>query len=119
MFDSNRGFTLPNGAVRAPDASWVLKIRWNRLPKEDRERFAHICPDFVVELKSPFHSVPFLQDKMQEYIENGARLGWLIDPDQKQVHVYRPNRVVEVQKDQSSVSTDPVLPAFTLHLNEL
>src|SRR5258707_519149 len=69
-FASDTGFTLPNGAMRAPDAAWVLKIRWNKLPKEDRERFAHICPDFVVELKSPFPSVPFLQAKMQYSIEN-------------------------------------------------
>jgi Uma2 family endonuclease len=118
-FDSDTGFTLPNGAMRAPDASWILKARWNSLPKDDRKRFTHICPDFVIELKSPSDTVSSLQTKMEEYIQNGARLGWLIDPDRRRIHVYRPNREVEVLKNPSSVSGDPELPGFTLELAEI
>jgi Uma2 family endonuclease len=118
-FDSDTGFTLPNGAMRAPDACWILKTRWNGLPKDDRKRFTHICPDFVIELKSPSDTVSSLQTKMEEYIQNGARLGWLIDPDRRRVHVYRPDREVEVLKNPSAVSGDPELPGFTLELAEI
>ena len=106
-FDSNAGFTLPSGAMYAPDASWLLKSRWKTLPKADRRGFAHICPDFVIELKSPSDSVSFLQSKMEEYVANGARLGWLIDPDRRVVYVYRPSRAVVMLEGISSVSADP------------
>jgi Uma2 family endonuclease len=119
VFAPDTGFTLPNGAMRSPDAAWVLKTRWSQLPREDRKRFAHICPDFVIELKSPSDTVSSLQAKMEEYIHNGARLGWLIDPDRRLVHIYRPNREVEVMKNPSSVSGDPELPGFTLELDEI
>ena len=119
VFDATAGFTLPNGAVRSPDAAWILKTRWNQLPREDRKRFAHICPDFVVELKSPSDSLSSLRAKMEEYIQNGARLGWLIDPDRRRVYVYRPNREVDVLQDAASVSADPELPGFALQLAEI
>ena len=118
-FDSSTGFTLPSKAVSAPDASWILMSRWKKLPKANRRRFAHICPDFAIDLKSPSDSMPFLESKMEEYIANGARLGWLIDPDGRRVHIYRPNRTVVILDDVSSVSADPELSGFTLELGEI
>jgi Uma2 family endonuclease len=118
-FDSNTGFTLPNGAMRSPDASWILKTRWRKLPKEERQRFAHICPDFVIELKSPSDTISILRAKMEEWIANGVRLGWLINPDRQRVYVYRPNRAGEVLTNVTSVSADPELPGFTLDLTTI
>jgi Uma2 family endonuclease len=118
-FDSSAGFTLPNGAIRAPDASWVRRERWEALTKGQRERFAPLCPDFVVELRSPSDQLSILQEKMQEYIDNGARLGWLIDPLEKRVHIYRPNQPIEILDNPSSLTGDPVLPGFVLPVREL
>ena len=111
-FDSSSGFTLPNGAVRSPDASWMSRERWNALPDDDKLRFSHIAPDFVVELRSPSDTVAMLQAKMAEYIENGVQLGWLIDPFQRQVHIYRSGQPVEVLDGPEIVSGDPVLPGI-------
>src|SRR5438132_4659472 len=86
-FDSSTGFTLPNGAERSPDLAWVRLSRWNALSEEQRKKFPPLCPDFVVELRSPSDSLSGLQEKMQEYIQNGAELGWLIDPVEKKVYV--------------------------------
>lgn len=88
-FDSSTGFILPNGATRSPDASWVSRERWQALTPEQRGTFAHICPDFVVELRSSSDTLKSVQDKMREYIDNGAILGWLIDPQQRRVEIYR------------------------------
>jgi Uma2 family endonuclease len=118
-FDSSAGFTFPNGAVRSPDASWVVRERWEALPRAERRRFAHLCPDFVAELRSPSDSLAMAQAKMAEYIENGVRLGWLIDPDNKTVHVYRPGHPVEVLEDPASVSGEAVLPGFELNVQEI
>jgi Uma2 family endonuclease len=112
-------FRLPNGAKRSPDLAWVRKERWEALSKEERRKFPPLCPDFVVELRSPSDSLQFLQSKMEEYIENGAQLGWLIDPFERKVHVYRPQSPVEVLEDPESVSGDPVLPGFTLDVRAL
>ncbi|MEB3881829.1 Uma2 family endonuclease, partial [Lyngbya sp. CCY1209] len=87
---------LPNGATRSPDASWVARSRWEALTPEQRQGFAPLCPDFVVELRSPTDSLSKLQEKMREYLENGARLGWLIDPQNRRVEIYRPGQEVEV-----------------------
>src|SRR5262245_20012353 len=118
-FDSSTGFTLPNGAIRSPDASWIRRERWNALTKDQRERFAPLCPDFVMELCSPTDLLSILQEKMQEYIDNGARLGWLIDPIDKQVYVYRPSQPVEVLDNPATLSGDPVLSGFVLRVQEL
>ena len=118
-FDSSTLFTLPNGAKRSPDASWVRRERWEALSHEQRQGFGLLCPDFVVELRSPTDRLGDLQEKMQEYIDNGARLGWLSDPLDKRVYVYRPNLPVEVLNDPLSVSGDPVLPGFVLAVREL
>ncbi|BAY97519.1 hypothetical protein NIES37_14610 [Tolypothrix tenuis PCC 7101] len=118
-FDSNGGFKLPNGAERSPDASWVKIDLWNALTPEQQEKFAPICPDFVVELRSPSDSLKDLQEKMREYIENGARLGWLIDRKNQRVEIYRPGKDVEILDNPESLSGEDVLPGFVLHLQQI
>jgi len=118
-FDSSTGFKLPNGAQRSPDAAWLKLTRWNQLTPDEQTRFAPICPDFVVEIASPSDSVPFLQAKMQEYIENGASLGWLIDRQNRLVYIYRPQTVVECLENPVTVSGDPILPQFTLIMQKI
>ena len=117
--DSSSGYLLPNGAGRAPDASWVSHDRLAALTAEERAKFLPLCPDFVIELRSPTDGLSALQDKMREYMENGAQLGWLIDPLGGQVFVYRPGAPVERLKEPESVSADPVLPGFRLELGEI
>ncbi|MGC1245602.1 MAG: Uma2 family endonuclease [Spirulinaceae cyanobacterium] len=116
VFDSSTGFILPNGAIRAPDASWVSPKRWQALTQESKGTFAHVCPDFVVELRSSSDSLKSVQDKMREYIDNGARLGWLLDPQHRRVEVYRPGLAVEVLENPSELSGEEVLPGFLLSL---
>ncbi|KYC35680.1 hypothetical protein WA1_07685 [Scytonema hofmannii PCC 7110] len=118
-FDSSGGFKLPNGADRSPDASWIKIERWEALTPEEREKFLPLCPDFVVELRSPSDSLEKLQAKMQEYIDNGARLGWLIDPKRKVVEIYRPNQTVEVVQSPTTLSGEDVLPGFVLDLSPI
>ena len=117
-FESSAGFTLPNGALRSPDASWVLKSRLAELPETARFKFSPICPDFVVELRSDSDRLRDLQTKMAEYLDNGARLGWLIDPldPRHRVYIYRPGEAVEVLEAPESLSGDPELPGFSLEL---
>lgn len=119
FFGSSTGFTLPNGAVRAPDAAWIARARWDQLPVEDREKFTHVCPSFVIELRSPSDRLRDVQAKMQEYIDNGARLGWLIDPKPRHVYVYRPNAPVERLDNPETVSGGSLLPGFELDLREV
>ena len=118
-FDADTGFTLPNGAVRGPDAAWIPRQKWHRLSKDQREKFAPICPDFVIELRSPRDTVAELKEKMAEYIENGAQLGWLINRKRREVFVYRPSRPVERLQNPLSVSADPALSGFVLDLTEV
>jgi Uma2 family endonuclease len=118
-YGPSAGFRLPNGAVRAPDASWLRLSRRDGLTEDERERIAPICPDFVLEIRSPSDSLAVVQAKMQEYMENGARLGWLIDPFQRRVHVYRPGQPVEVLEDPVTVAGEDVLPGFDLNLSEI
>ena len=124
-FDSSTGFELPNGAVRSPDAAWVLRSRLAELPAEDRQGFPRLCPDFVVELLSPSDSLAILQRKMEEYRDNGARLGWLIDPLRRTVAVYRSDGSVERRAGPvivtmvTIVSGEPVLPGFVLDLSTI
>lgn len=118
-FDSSAGFTLPDGAVRAPDVAWIRRDRWEAIPIEQRKKFAPICPDFVVEVRSEKDVMRELKAKMTEYIDNGARLGWLIDPIRRKVYVYRPRHAPEQLDDPQSVSGDPVLAGFTLDLSEV
>lgn len=118
-FDSSTGFTLPNGAERSPNASWVKIERWNALTPEQQEKFAPICPDFVVELRSRSDSLKELQEKMQEYIENSTQLGWLIDRKNKRVEIYRPGKDVEILENPASLSGENVLPGFVLDLQQI
>src|SRR5262249_22716107 len=113
-FDSSTLFTLPNGAKRSPDASWVRRERWEALTEDQQEGFAPLCPDFVVELRSPSDRLSDLQEKMQEYIDNGICLGWLIDPLEKRVHIYRPGHSIETLNNPVTLNGDPVLPGFVL-----
>jgi Uma2 family endonuclease len=115
-FDSNGGFKLPNGADRAPDASWIKIERWNALTSEQRQKFLPLCPNFVVELRSPTDSLKTTQEKMQEYIDNGARLGWLIDQKNQRVEIYRQGQDVEILQSPASLSGEDVLPGFVLDL---
>ncbi|PAX57192.1 hypothetical protein CK510_09125 [Brunnivagina elsteri CCALA 953] len=116
VFDSSTGFILPNGAKRSPDASWVKSERWNALTSEQKEKFPPICPDFVVELRSASDSLTELQEKMKEYIQNGASLGWLIDRKNKQVEIYRSSQDVEVLNNPTHISGDDILAGFVLDL---
>jgi Uma2 family endonuclease len=118
-FDSSAGFTLPNGAKRSPDAAWVRREVWNALTEEEQEKFAPICPDFVVELRSPDDSLAALQEKMEEYIENGTQLGWLFNPPIKRVYIYRPGQPMECLENPSSLSGEPVLPGFVFDPSEI
>ena len=115
-FDSSTGFELPNGAVRSPDAAWVLRSRLAKLSAEDKERFLPLCPDFVIELLSPSDSRTALQRKMEEYRANGARLGWLIDPARRQVTIHRADGSLERSAGTDAVSGETVLPGFALDL---
>ena len=118
-FDSSTGFVLPNGATRSPDVAWVRRERWSDLTTEQKRKFLPICPDFVIELRSPTDRLSILQAKMDEYLENGARLGWLIDAEDKRIHIYRPNKAVETLTGASEVSGDPELPGFVLDLRRV
>ena len=116
---SSGGFVLPNSAVRAPDAAWIRRDRLTTVPQEQQERFLPLCPDFVIELRSPTDTLRRAQAKMSEYLENGLRLGWLIDPLARRVYVYRPGVDVQVLDDPDGVDGAPVLPGFRLDLSRI
>lgn len=118
-FDSSTGFRLPKGGDRSPDAAWVAKDRWEALSEEEQEGFVPLCPDFVVELRSKTDSLATLQAKMREYQENGARLGWLLDPQRQQAEVYRLGQPVEVLQNPETLSGEDVLPGFVLTLKPI
>ncbi|MGK7943578.1 MAG: Uma2 family endonuclease [Microcystaceae cyanobacterium] len=118
-FDSSTGFELPNGANRSPDAAWVSQARWDALTPEQQDSFIPLCPDFVVELRSKNDTLKDLRAKMEEYIENGAKLGWLIDPKNKRVEIYRLGQAVEVLENPSRLSGETVLPGFSLNLKRV
>ena len=115
-FDSSTCFKLPNGADRSPDASWIKLERWDALTDEEKQKFPPICPDFVIELLSPSDSLKTTQEKMKEYIDNGVRLGILINRKSRQVEIYRPGKEVEVLDSPATVSGEDVLKGFVLNL---
>jgi Uma2 family endonuclease len=119
VFDSSGGFDLPNGATRAPDVAWVKRSRLAALTPEEKRKFIPLCPDFVIELRSPSDSLSTVQDKMEEYLANGAQLGWLIDPVSRRVYVYRPGADVERLDNPAEVTGDPVLAGFVLDLTPI
>ncbi len=116
VFGSDVGFILPNGAIRSPNGAWVKLERWDALTDEEKEKFPPICPDFVIELLSPSDSLKTTQEKMKEYIDNGVRLGILINRKSRQVEIYIPGKEVEVLKSPATVSGEDVLKAFVLNL---
>jgi Uma2 family endonuclease len=118
-FDSSAGFTLPNGATRSPDASWIKLERWNVLTVTEQASFAPIYPDFAIELRSASDTLISLQTKMQEYIDNGVSLGWLIDRKNRQIYIYRPDRSPEVLEQPELVTGDPELPGFVLQMAKI
>lgn len=118
-FDSSTVFVLPNGAKRSPDLAWAKNEKWNILSREEKRKFPPLCPDFVVELRSPSDSLVNLQNKMDEYVENGAALGWLIDPSEKKVHVYRQNAGVEILENPKTIGGEPLLKGFNLNLEKI
>lgn len=119
VFDSSTGFTLPNGADRSPDVSWVEKSRWDGLTKEQKEKFIPLCPDFAIEIMSPSDNLKKVQEKMQEYILNGCRLGWLINRKKQEVEIYRPGQEVEVLKLPLTLSGEDVLPRLVVNLGKI
>jgi Uma2 family endonuclease len=118
-FASSTGFELPNGANRSPDASWVRRDRWDALTREQQESFIPLCPDFVVELRSKSDSLKTTRAKLQEYLDNGAQLGWLIDPQNQRAEIYRPNQEIETLDRPDTLSGAPILPGFILNLQRI
>lgn len=118
-FNSSTGFNLPNGADRSPDAAWVRQERWDALTPKQKESFIPLCPDFVVELRSKTDNMEPLRVKMKEYMNNGARLGWLIDRKNRKVEIYRQSQDVEVLDNPATLSGEDVLPGFVLDLTEV
>jgi len=116
VFDSSAGFTLPDAAVRCPDSAWVTRERWKALPREERDRFAYVLPDFVAELLSRSSKLSDLREKMEEYVDQGARLGWLIDPETGTVEIHRPGRPAEILQWPATLSGEDVLPGLALDL---
>jgi Uma2 family endonuclease len=119
IFDSSTGFSLPNGGDRSPDLSWIPQIKWDQLTPEERRGFLPLCPDFVVELLSPSDSWGQGQKKMEEYQQNGCRLGWLIDPKQQQVAIYRSSQPTEILIAPEILSGEDVLIGFELDVRFL
>src|SRR5437763_11959647 len=115
-FSSSSGFTLPNGAKRSPDVSWIRRERWEALTEEERNEFAPICPDFIVELRFKSDRLSTVREKMTEYIDNGAQLGWLLDPLEQKVHIYYPDAPVKILDYPAELSGEPLLPGFRLNL---
>jgi len=119
VFDSSTEFKLLNGAFRSPGAAWISLEHWNRLTKKEQDKFPPLAPDFVIELRSSSDRLKPLQEKMQEYTTNGVRLGWFIDPQNRQVEIYRQGYSVEIIQSPTSLSGEDVLPEFVLDLNEI
>ena len=116
MFSSSTVFILPNGGKRSPDVAWVSNERWDSLTLEEQEKFAPVCPDFVIELRSRTDSLNQLQSKMQEYLNSGLKLGWLIDPQNQQLEIYRQNKAREIVLWPTTLSGENILPGLSLDL---
>jgi Uma2 family endonuclease len=119
VFDSNTGFTLPDGSMRSPDAAWIRAARWDALSEEDKDRFSHICPEFIIELRSPSDNLNELQIKMEQWIANGVELAWLLDPIDQMVYVYRPGDSPEVYHHPTSVQGSGVVAGFELVMGRI
>ncbi len=119
VFDSSAGFTLPNTAMRAPDVSWISNERWNSLSEKEKDKFAHVCPDFVIEVRSDSDSLKQQKEKMEEWITNGCRFAWLIDIENKTTLIYKPNTEITEQPFTTTLSGENILPGFELKLSEI
>jgi Uma2 family endonuclease len=119
VFSSSSCFKLPNGANRSPDAAWIAKENWDRLTTEQQQKFPPICPDFIIELRSLGDALVLLQQKMQEYVVNGLRLGWLVNPQDRQVDIYTANQTKQVCDRPQQIDGADVLPGFVLNLSSL
>ena len=117
--ESNGGFILPNGATYAPDAAWTKNDRLEKFSAEEKKKFLPLCPDFMIELRAPTDNLKELKAKMAEYIENGARLGWLINPKEKEIYIYRANGEIEILQNPQAISGESVLENFELDLTEI
>ncbi len=117
VFDSSGGFLLPNKSMRAPDVAWIEKSRWEGLSEEQQNKFPPLCPDFVIELRSPSDALHVLEEKMEEWIENGCTLAWLLDRETRQIHIYRREGSPEIRKFEVMLSGEEVLPGFELDLS--
>ena len=117
--NASAGYKLPNGAIRGPDASWIRKKRLEAFSDKELEKFGHLCPDFAAEIMSPSNTLAELKDKMAEYIANGAQLGWLIDPYEARVYIYRQGEAVKRLDNPAAISGDPVLPGFIFNVAEI
>lgn len=118
VFESSSGFKLPDGSIRSPDVSWIRKERWNAISREEKLKFAPICPDFVIEIRSVSDGLQYLVDKMKGYVANGAQLGWLIDSFDEKVHVFRIDGTVEIKQINEILSDEEILPGFSIDLTE-
>jgi Uma2 family endonuclease len=118
-FDSSTGFVLPNGAIRSPDVAWVKRERLERLTAVDKQRFLPLCPDFVIELQSPTDSGDYLAAKLEEYIANGTQLGWLINPQNQTVTIYRPHQAPETLTKPTHLHGDPEMAGLSLNLHPI
>lgn len=118
-FDSNTGFELPNGATRSPDAAWLTLEKWDLIPSDERQRFARICPDFVIELRSPTDRLDLLTAKMEEYLENGTKLGFLIDPVEETVTIHRSGMEPVLMRRPSTLSAEPEMPGLVFDLEDV
>jgi len=118
-FDSSGGFWITERAMRSPDAAWMRRERWEAISSNERKKFAPLVPDFVVELRSETDRLSQLRAKMQEYIDNGVRLAWLIDPIKRRVEIYRPGQAATIIEGPSQITGDPELPGFTLDLTSI
>ena len=117
IFDSSTGFILPNGSIRSPDLAWIPNHKWNQISPEAQEKFIALCPDFLIELRSQSDSLQELEKKMAEYIENGTRLGWLINRQDRQVEIYRSGKAKEILNNPTHLSGENVLNNFVLNLD--
>lgn len=118
-FDSSSGFRLPDGSMLSPDCAWIEKSRWENLSAEEQEKFAPLCPDFIAEIKSPSDSLKYLKEKMTSWINNGCKLGWLIDPEERKAYIYRADGSIEINPFDRPLSGENILPGFNFELKKL
>lgn len=119
IFDSSSGFRLPDGSMLSPDCAWIEKSRWENLSAEEQEKFAPLCPDFIAEIKSPSDSLKYLKEKMTSWINNGCKLGWMIDPEEKKAYIYRADGSITINQFDQPLSGENVLPGFSFEVKKL